>query len=332
MELDCFLGATGNIFRPDCPFVPGVEIGGIIGPRSMVFAAGDTADSDAFRDALEAAAAADESNERIFIVGRYQDNAPSGEAAQDQTFASGLKVRTREATMQDTMTLVEDKIYHTAVKQTLHNKQARFGYLKVLDQGAGKYAVIGRKTRDGSGNIVQGFLGLNVLQVSDYIYPTPSTRGTFTLDRGFSSPSDVDNNYTVILLDFNPLDEINGLKTVDLFATSTGPTNVTVTGTLSSGTTDLRGLFGADLAVVGAWKAFNDELGDANYGDEITIASVALSGTKAYALTLAATGVDPDNPGTGKRVRVKLTVPSALAALTPAVEGIESDEATVLLG
>ena len=329
-ELDCFLGAAGNIARPDCPFEPGVEIGGLIIPRSFEFSAVDTGSEAAFLDALIAASIADDSSERLFAVGRYQDNAPSGEAAQDQTFASGLKRRTREATMQDTMTLAEDKIYHSSVKTTLHNKQSRYAYLKVLDQGGGKYAIVGGKRRDVAGLPVLGGFALSTLQVSDYIYPTYSTVGTFTIDRGFSSASDVDSNFAVMLVNFNPLDEITGLQTVELFATSTVTDTIHVTGSISNGTTDLHDLAGADLADIGAWVVTNAEPGDANFGDDITIVSVTESAT-GYTIVITATGTDPDNPGTGKTVEVSLAAPSVLAALTPPVEGIEGAATTVVL-
>lgn len=330
-ELDCFLGAAGNIARPDCPFEPGVEIGGLIIPRAFEFTAADTGSEDAFLDALVEASIADDSSERLFAVGRYQDNAPSGEAAQDQTFASGLKRRTREATMQDTMTLAEDKIYHSAVKSTLHNKQSRYAYLKVLDQGGGKYAIVGAKRRDVNGLAVMGGFALSTLQVSDYIYPTYSTVGSFTLDRGFSSPSDVDTNFAVMLVNFNPLDEINGLGTVDLFATSTVLNTIHVTGSISNGTTDLHELHGAALADIDAWEVTNAEPGDPNIGNVIgPLVSVTESST-GYTIVIPATGVDPDNPGTGKTVQVNLVVPSLLAGLTPPVEGIEGSATTVVL-
>lgn len=329
-ELNCAAGAVGNIARPACEFDPGHEVGTIFLPVSFEFTEAETASEDAFRAALLAHSIDDDANDRIFGVSQYEDWSPSGEAAQDQTFGSGLKRRVREATMQTDYTLVQGKYYHKAVKLTLHNKQSRFSALRVFNQGDGTYVTVGSKKEDVSLNDVLGGFSINSLNVSDYIYPVSGTVGTFTVQLGFTNPIDVDTNFALIQTSFNPLDVIEGLQSVELTATSTGPTNVTVRG-LIPGTGDLSANYGADLAVVGAWVVKNAEPGSADFGDDITITTVTQSGVN-YVLTLATTGVDTDNPGTGGRVSVNLAAPSVLSGLVTPVEGIEGIVEYVELG
>lgn len=330
-ELICSTaGSSGNIANADCPFQPGKEIGGLFLPKDDTFTEAETADEDAYRAALLARSTDDNPAERLFAVSQYEAWSPSGEAAQEQTFDSGLKVQTRAATLRDDMTLVRDKDYHKAVLLTLHNKQNKFDYIRVLDQGDGTYVSMGARRQDVSLNDVMGGFALSSLNISGYVYPTGSTVPTFTLQRGFTNAIDVDTNYYLVQTSFNPLEVINGLQTVNLTASSTGPTNVTVRGNIT-GSGSIADKFGADLAVAGAWVVENAEPGSAELGNDITISTVTQSGDN-YVITIAATGTDADNPGTGGRVSVSLAAPSVLAALVTPVEGIESATAYVTLG
>lgn len=329
--LNCSTTAGGNIARPDCEFKPGLHIGSIFLRDGDVFASADVDSSAAFKAALVAKLQADSPGDRAYIVGRYRAWNPTGEAAQDQTFDDGTKVRTREGTVAYEMTLIEGKWYHKAVKETLHNQSSGFDEVLIFDQGDGTYVAYGANRESSTpGDYDMGGFGLDNLTVSSYSRRTGSAIGQFTLGIGYTDAIDLDTNFFLLQLDFNPLNEVDGLTSVSISASSTGPTNITVKGAIP-GSGPLAAKFGSDLAVAGAWVATNEEPGDANEGNTITISTVTLSGEN-YVATTAATGTDPDNPGTGKRVGIRLAAPSALAALTTPVLGIESNKALTDLG
>jgi hypothetical protein len=326
-KLDCFVvGAGGNVGRAACDFEPGPLIGEIYGPRNMTFLRADTVDEATFLAALIASSKDDNYQARTFTIGTYQTVTPSGEAKVEKTFDNGTKRTLRKATRQDDMVLTEKKCYHTSVQKTLDGQQSSLGVIEIHDQLDGTFAIYGRNALDAQAEEVMGFFPLSTLDVSIYQPRTYGDVGQFTVTRGFQSATQVDTEYAVFIADFNPIDAIIGLLTAKLNATSTGPTNITVTGAAGCGSQDLRTNFGGDLAVVPAWEVTNTLTGGV-----ITVASVALTST-GYALTIAATGVDSDNPGTGGSVTVKLVSPSALAGLTVPVEGIESNVVTVTLG
>lgn len=329
--LNCSTSAGGNIARPDCEFKPGTHIGSIFLRDGDVFASADLDSSAAFKAALEAKLKADSPGDRAFIVGKYRAWNPTGEAAQDQTFDDGTKVRTREGTVAYDLTLIEGKYYHKAVKETLHNQSSGFDEVLIFDQGTGKYVAYGTNRESATpGDYDMGGHALDSLTVSNYQRTTGSAVGQFTMGIGYTDAIELDTNFFLIELDFNPLAQVDGLTSVSISATSTGPTNITVKGAIP-GSGSLASKFGSDLAVAGAWVATNEEAGDANEGNEITISTVTLSGEN-YVVTIAATGTDPDNPGTGAQVGIRLAAPSVLEGLTIPVLGIESNKALTDLG
>jgi hypothetical protein len=130
------------------------------------------------------------------------------------------------------------------------------------------------------------------------------------------------NNVGAVQVSFNPADLVNmvdvKLKEVAAaagYAFKIGLyTNYTGTNIYSQGT------YQDDLAVVGAWKATNPD------GSNITIASVAKDAVnKGWTVTLGSTPVIP----LGTKIKIELVSPTALAALTAPVEGIESIAAKV---
>lgn len=311
-----------NISKPNCPFIPGLEVGGIFSPTGFQFDPADFDSEATFRQALIDASYADNPLDRLQTVGPYEDWADTSEGVAEQTFGSGLKRRIRPATLQMDMTLPEDRYYHERVKKTLDNKHNRYDYMQVLDQGDGTWIVMGEAARNAAGvATMQGF-DLNALNISNYMQPTGSTVGLFTLQRSFSSPSSVDTNNTIMQVSFNPLTVMRGLQDAELRLSSTVANTIHVSGHIE-GSGDLKALYGPELADDAAWEVTNEVQGTPNVGNDITILTAVEAGD-GWDITLEATATDPDNPGTGGRVGVRLAAPSALGALPVPVEGITS--------
>jgi len=220
------------------------------------------------------------------------------------------------------LTLPEDRYYHERVKKTLDGKQSRYDYLQVLDQGDGTWIVMGENAKTSAGAATMKGFDLNALNVSNYLQPTGSTVGLFTLQRSFASPASVDTNFTIMQVTFNPLSVMKGLQDAELTLRSTVANTIHVSGHIE-GSGDLKALYGAQLADPDAWVATNEDTGTASAGNDIDIATAVEAGD-GWDITLEATLTDPDNPGTGKRVGLRIAEPSALAALGTPVEGITS--------
>lgn len=334
--LSC-LGSSYNIAKPNCPFNPGLETSGIFAPTGFQFKPSDFDSENAFRAALVAASNADDAADRLQIVGPYEDWADSSEAAADQTFGSGLKRRVREASMQRDLTIPEDKYYHERVKKALHNKQGRFDYFFVFDQQDGTWIVMGQNalTPVAPPAVPQATMSgfdLNVLNISNYQLPTGSTVGLFTLQRGFTSPIAVDTDFTIMQVDFDPLKVMKGLQDVELFATSVVTDTIHVRGFIE-GSGDIKALYGNALAEDTAWVITNEDTTSPNNGNIISIAATppVTAAGDGYDITLEPALTDPDNPGSGKRVGIRLADPSDLLTLTIPVTGITSGVTYVTL-
>jgi len=78
--LSCTEG-TFNISKPNCPFIPGLEIGGIFTPAEFQFLPADFDSEAAFRQALLDGSFADNPLDRLQAVGPYEDWADTSEAA-----------------------------------------------------------------------------------------------------------------------------------------------------------------------------------------------------------------------------------------------------------
>lgn len=326
-ELNCFLGNGGNVGQGDCEFTPGLLIGHIYGPAKLVLDANAVADSDALIDGLKAAAIDDEYAQRVFPIKTYRDWAANGEAAAEQTVGDGTKYETRAATQQMDGTIYGSKTYHAAVLKTLHNKQGQLGVLDVYNQENGTYAIVGRKEVV-NGIRTMGFFPLSTLKVSTYNYRNSTTAANFVVSTGYANAQAHDSEYRVMLTDRNPLDEITGLISVSLNATSSSATTIQVQAFDAAGI-DLHSVFDTELASVSAFQVYNDDPASPNRGNAITVSSVASNAT-GWALTIAATGTDPDNPGSGKGVRVQSAAPSVWNGLD--VVGYEGLSTRVILG
>lgn len=309
-QLNCFLSNGGNVGQGDCGFTPGLLIGHIYGPKKKEFTASEVADADALLTALQAGTKDDTYSDRLFPVKQYRDWAEGGEARQEQTFGDGTKRETRPATQQMNATIYGDQHYYRGVQKALHNKQGSLGALDVYNQGDGTFAVVGRMTTDASGNRVMGFFGLSSLTVGVYTKATGTTVPNFIVSTGYSDAIEHDTEFVVMLFDTNPLEEIEGLVSAQIYATSSAATTIHVKLVDSYGI-DLINTYATELADVTNFKVYNDDPGSANRGNEVTISAVAADAT-GWTLTIAASGTDPDNPGTGKYVRVAGSAPSVL--------------------
>lgn len=327
-QLDCFLNNGGNTGQGDCGFTPGLLIGHIYGPKKKEFTANEVADADALLAALQAGAKDDTYSDRLFVVKTYEEWNPEGEARQEHTSGGGIKRETRPASQQTGATVYGDKPYHTAVQKTLHNQQRTLGVLDVYKQGNGKYAVVGLKRVTSAGDRTMGFFPLANLVVSTYNYPNATTPGNFVVSTGYADAQQHDNEQRVMLFDSNPLEEIEGLVSAQIYATSSAATSIHVKIFDSYGI-DLRDKYETELEDVSAFKVYNDDPASANRGNEVTISTVDADAT-GWTLTIAATGTDPDNPGSGKYVRVAGAAPSVLDGLD--VVNTELLETRVLLG
>lgn len=328
-ELRCST-TGGNVGRGDCDIEKGPIIGSIAVPRGFKFDFADTATTAAFHAALEAAAIDDDYNARFMPIYTYQEITPAGDEAQEETLASGLIRRLRDGKVAYDFVLTEGMNVHRNLKASIDGRHAQYDILDVTNQGDGTYGVWGTKALTGVDTVLKGYTmeRLNVNKYTPNIYTAGSR---FAISLGYADNNQVEKNWAVMILDTNPLETMTGLMSVTLTATS--PTDVTIAvKALTSWGKDLREDYGTELANALAWSVVNRKIGSADYGEAITVASVAATAT-GWTLTIAATGVDSDNPGTGEDVGVTLAAPSVLAGLTPPFEGYESaGEITVTLG
>lgn len=329
-KLQCFSGG-GNVGRPECDIIPGLEIGAIIVPRGYKFDPADLVDDESFLAALEAAAVADDPRQRIFVIGTFYTPSASGEAAQTETIGPVTR-RLRNATIQHDFVMLDGKIYHSNLVQALDDKAGQYDYLKITEQTGGMFAVWGaREQDDTSGDDTMGGYRLRTLYVSDDSDAIDGTGYRFTVTRGFADSNQVNVNFAVMEIGFNPISEVDGLQTVKLKATSTTATTIQVKATTGNGSQDIHDIYDTELSAATAWIVKNADSTSPNMGNAITVASVANNAT-GWTLTIAATGVDPDNPGSGKRVSVQMAAPSVLGAAPINVDGLESNIAYVTLG
>lgn len=327
-ELRCAIGG-GNVGRGDCDIDKGPIIGLILVPRGHKFAYAETASVSAFEDALEAGGINDDYNSRFMPVYTFQEITPTGDDVQEETLASGLIRFLRDGKIGYDFVLTEGKNVHRSYKSSIHGRQAQYDALEVTNQGDGTYGIWGTEKQDASGNNVPAGYRLERLSVNKYTGNIYSAGSRFVMSVGYADNNEVDKNWAVMIVDQNPLDLITGLMSVKL-TTVTSPTATTIhTKLVTTWGKDLLDDYSAAFAQSGAWKVVNRKVGSADYGDEITVASVAATST-GWTITIAATGVDSDNPGTGENVGISLRAPSVLAGLTTPIEGLEGYEEVVV--
>lgn len=190
------------------------------------------------------------------------------------------------------------------------------GYAFFIDSKGGFYYV---------GKSGGGGKGFNVTNLYAS-YPRPG--GTAAINTGTVKISfDIEqfkSGIGRVKIDFSPVD-LQNLYDVQLteFGAASGYAFKIGGRTVYTGTNiyDI-GTYADDLAVVGAWKATL-----LSTGDDVTIASVAKDAAlKCWTVTL---GSSPTITS-GAKIKIELVDPTALAALTTPVEGIESVAVKVL--
>lgn len=324
--------AGGNVGRGDCDVEKGPIVGLILVPRLHKFAFADTASVSAFEDALIAGSIDDDYNDRFMAVSTFQEITPTGDDAQEETLASGLIRRLRDGKIGYDFLLTEGKNTHRSYKSALDGRHSQYDALEVSNQGDGTYIVWGTDAQDDDDNNVNSGYRLERLNINKYTGNVYTAGPRFTMSIGYADNNQVDKNFTMMVLDRNPIELMEGLMTVNL-TTVTSPTAVTIHAKfITSWGKDLIEDYAAELAQAGAVVVKNRKVGSADYGDEITVASAAATST-GVTYTIAATGVDSDNPGTGQKVGIALRAPSVLAGLTAPFSGFEGgDEVEVTLG
>lgn len=321
----------GNVGRGDCDIEKGPLVGHIAIPRDHEFAYAATDTATAFETALIAGAIADDYNSRFMPIYSYQEITPAGDDVQEETLASGLIRRLRDGKVAYDFLLTEGMNVHRSLKASIDGRHAQYDVLEVTKQDGGKFGVWGTKAQDTSLNNVMAGYRLERLNVNKYTGNVYSAGSRFTLSMGYADNDEVEKNWAVMILDRNPLEQMAGLMSV-ILTTVTSPTATTIhTKLITTWGKDLIDDYAAAFAQAGAWKVVNRKIGSADFGDEITVASVAATAT-GWTITIAATGVDSDNPGTGENVGISLRAPSVLAALTTPIVGLEGyEEVTVEL-
>lgn len=316
--------------RGECDIEKGPLIGHIGIPRQHKFDEADTESGEAFLDVLAEGSQNDSYAARFMPIYTYAEITPTGDEAQTETLANGQIRRLRDGKIGYDFLVVEGMNVFRNFKASIDGRQGQYDVLEVTNQGDGTYGIWGTKAKDEDSNTVLAGYRLERLDVSKYTPSVYTAGARFTVSTGYADNNQVDKNWAVIIVDSNPFDVMTGLMSVDITATSPTALTIAVRATTTWGV-DLNTDNSAALAQVGLWKVVNRKVGSADYGDVITVASVAPTST-GVTLTLAAVGVDSDNPGAGQKVGVSFVAPSVAGALTTPLIGYESDEVIVTLG
>jgi hypothetical protein len=328
--LRCGNAGGGNLGVGDCDIEKGPVIGNIAIPRGFKFSLADTASESAFEAALAAGSVNDSYASRMFGILEYVGITDTGEAPKIETLPNGVKRRTFDSVYGYEYLMVAGAYYHKALKSTIDGKHLSFDLLEVTKQGDGTYAVWGTNKSDTSNNNVMGGrrpsqINVGRLMGNDY------TKGQqFTVGIGFQDNNEIEKNWAVMILENNPLDLMVGLMSVQLILTSSSATVIHMKAITSWGK-DLLDDFSTAIAQVGLISVKNRDIGNSHYGNAITVSAIAADAT-GWAITIAATGTDPDNPGSGKQVGVSWVAPSVAEALSTPVVGFEATEQLVTLG
>ena len=318
-NIDCGI-QLGNTGSSACDFAPGIFKQYLAVPRGFAFSVANTASPEAFIAAVQAGLNADNPLNRFYWLGSAESYTIQGEAAVRQTGGLGNSREVRQATKGEELQIWAGINTYREQRLTFHGKQTQFDLLKFDDQ----YVMWGKKVTVGADQRLGGYRPADI-SFSNYMEPDGTNGAMYNVNITYVNANEMNTQFAAFKVGSDVFGASTGLISVDISATSTGPTNVTVTAKTAYAA-DLFLKYPDELAVVGAWDVVN-----ALTKAAITITAVAKTGN-GWSITIAATGTDPDNPGTGQDVLVSLKVPSALAALTIPVTGIVSDKQRVTLG
>jgi len=281
--------------NPACPVEPGLIYGDIIMDASFSLTPANVL---AIKTQLQAKTLL-AGKDRIFPLPQWEDITDNQEEPTEEKLGLGTPIIVREGKQSKTVRFIEGGLCLLKNLRTFNTKKnlAILHIAKTLD---GKYQFIG--TLDSSGNL----RGMSLNQF--FAYPIKlqdgKTANQYRAKITEESPSDWDN-YAVVVVDFNPLEEIKGVLDLVLTAATPSIDTVDITVKTKCDSINVYDDLGDLLADPDAWTAtFSD-------GTIKTITSVEkVAGTKAFKIYIdmtsgAETGV----------YTISLATPVALAAL-----------------
>lgn len=308
-QLVCY-NEYGNTGRPFCEEDLGPIYGGIFAPKRRVFTRDEIADIE---QTLNDGAIEDLASQRLFFVGPYDDLSPSGTDPVKETFnLSGRVRRVRRGTIGRDLTVATGGWWmNTAHMNALDGKPGQYSLLEIYKSDSG-FKIVGTTKDDANGRDGLGGFDLSDLTVGDYTAGNGQTGDKWIVSYQLADESQWNKRHATVDIDFNPLESIQGLQTVEIENVTplSAGTASHIRLVLSAGGVNLKDVYGAALAQTGVYDII-----DVATGNPVVVSAVSAATDDYYDLTLTS--------GTGKTVIVRGKAPSVLAALTTSVLGLE---------
>lgn len=294
-------------------------------PRGYRFDREDTETSDAFIAALEAGRDADRPSQRFYHFGGAVNAEPAGEDAVRETSGFGISREIRPATLGWTYTFWGDRLQHAQwIKFT--------GTKPDILQHDTNNNTRGTKAKDADGNEVMAGYQTADLTVSNFIAPTGSEGGQWTVTVILLDAEQAQQDLAIVHTDTAPFADRTGFISVELRGTASSVTALNVQAKTAFNR-NLSPDFAAEFSQAGAFVVRNAEPSSPNYRNTINQPTAPVATATGWAITLApptGTGLDADNPGAGGRVSVELAAPSVLAALATPIIGLTTPKPVII--
>lgn len=298
-QIACVQGGS-NTGYGECFLNFGTIAGAFLVPKGFEITPAQAQD---LQQTLQDAAFAADPKERIYPIHSFEQVTNNSEDKTIQTLGYGGKYPVREGDIDWTFQFI----------------QGGLCLLKALRKfnGAGKQVLF----YDSNGVLFGQKIGENLAGIPLQFFwanpwtPNDGSNATIFAIQFVFKPKYVNDDLGFLKSDFD-LGQIQGLQNVVLSVLSGAAPAPVVGATTGCDGTNLYGMFAAELAVVGNWKASNGAT-----GADLTITSVA-EDANANGWTVTVDAVDADYPAAGGTIILQLADPQTLAAA--GVTGFES--------